>query len=645
MKLLNNFLTSGHVFSEDEYAYKTKISFLNVVILLTSLIVFVLTILQYHKHILVLINSLFIIVSLVSIYMMRKKKNFYILASYIFIFYAFSTITFLLIKYPNVYIRSSWLLVLITFSFFSIGEKGGVFVYFLSIFELVFLYSLSTIHVDAYSFYVIISFITLNTLIISQYEKREMAAKRRLREANDTLEEKVGQETKKLLEQKNAYRKLAYYDSLTSLPNRSFFQEQLKYALATSERNRTKVGVLFIDLDNFKEINDVLGHHVGDLVLKKIAKKLKSVIRKSDILSRLGGDEFTVIINDLKANSDAGIVAQNLRKAISEPFWVNEHEFFLSASIGISIYPDDSLSTEDLIKCADTAMYSAKHTGRNLTHYYQPKMTDSLLSRTVLETYIRRGIENDEFMVHYQPIINAENHLCVGLEALVRWQHPQKGLLSPGAFIPVAEKSSLIVPLGEKLLQHVVRDLIAWHAEGIDPQFIAVNLSVKQLSHPNLLSSISGIIQKVDFRNNWLEFEITESYTFQNYTKAIALLEQIRALGIHLAIDDFGTGYSSLSYLKKLPVHKLKIDRSFIMDVPGNKDDEALVRTIIAMGKSLGLQVVAEGIETKKQESFLSDLGCDLMQGYLFAKPMPEEAIKKYMKSLHKRRDNGSTVS
>jgi len=645
MKLLHNFLTSGHVFSDDEYTLKSKISFLNIVILLTGFIVLSLTILQHDKHILVLINSLFIIISLVSIYMMRKKKGFYALASYIFILYAFSTITFLLIKYPDVYIRSSWLLVLITFSFFSVGEKGGFIIYFLSMIELISLYSFSVIHVDAYSFYVIISFITLNTLIISQYEKREMVAKRRLYEVNNGLEEKVRQETKKLIEQKDAYRQLAYFDSLTSLPNRSFFQEQLKYALAQSQRNGTKTGVLFIDLDNFKEINDVLGHQMGDKVLKKIAIKLKNVLRKSDILSRLGGDEFTVIINDLKTNSDAGVIAQNLRKAISTPLLVNEHEFFMTASVGISIYPDDSLSAEDLIKCADTAMYSAKQAGSGLTHYYQPRMTDALLERTLLETYIRRGIENDEFVVYYQPIVNAQKHVCVGLEALVRWHHPQKGLLFPDAFIPVAEKSSLIVPLGERVLQQVVGDLIGWHAIGIDPKFISVNLSPKQLSHPGLLSMISQIVEKVDFRSNWLEFEITESYTFQNYDRAVALLEQIHDMGIKLSIDDFGIGYSSLSYLKKLPVHKLKIDRSFVMDVPGKKDDVALVRTIVAMGKSLGLQVVAEGVETKEQEAFLDDLGCDLMQGYLYAKPMPKEATEEYMKTLQKRRENGFPVS
>ncbi len=636
MSIIKNFLNSGYAFTDDEYILKTKISFLNMVILLSSIVVFVLTILQHSKHFLVLINSLFIVVSLVSTYMMRKNKDNYIIASYVFILYAFSTVTFLLVKYPDVYIRSSWLLVLITFSFFSIGGRGGFLVFILSIFELVVFQLNSIIHVDAYSFYVLISLMVLNTLIVSQYEKREIETKSRLHDAKDNLEEKVKQETLKLLEQKNAYRKLAYFDTLTSLPNRTFFQENLTHALAKAERNKTKVGIFFIDLDNFKEINDVLGHQFGDHVLKEIASKLKNSIRKSDILSRLGGDEFTVILNDLKKNSDAGFVAQNLSRTIADPIMVNEHEFFLTASIGISIYPDDSLNAADLIKCADTAMYSAKQAGKNLIHYYQPKMTDALLERTILETSIRRGIKDDEFVVYYQPIVSTQNHLCVGLEALVRWQHPEQGILSPDKFIPVAEASSLIIPLGEKVLQQVVNDLMYWHTIGIDPNFISVNLSVKQLSHPNLLSHIDHIIQKIDFRKDWLEFEITESYTFKNYEKAISVLEKIRERGIRLSIDDFGTGYSSLSYLKKLPVQKLKIDRSFIMDTPGEQDDEALVRTIIAMGKSLGMQVVAEGVESEDQKSFLSDLECDLMQGYLFAKPMPKDATEHYMVSLLK---------
>ena len=356
-------------------------------------------------------------------------------------------------------------------------------------------------------------------------------------------------------------------------------------------------------------------------------------MRQSDTLARLGGDEFTLLLEDLHDVSDVGNIAKNLIDVISETIYIVNHELYVSVSIGISMYPDDGTDMDALLKYADAAMYSAKKEGPNLSHFYKKEMTAKSLERLRLETSMRQALDNDEFVLHYQPVISSRENKLIGVEALVRWQHPQEGLLFPAHFIDVAESSSLIVPLGEKVLRKAAKQLELWHEKGFDPEFMSVNLSVKQLHHQSLIPLISDVLKSIRFRTSWLELEITESYTMQKPKEAIKLLKQIRRLGVKFSIDDFGTGYSSLAYLKKLPVNKLKIDRSFIKDIPRNKGDKALVSAIVSMSKSMHLDVVAEGVENKEQKDFLESIGCDKIQGYYFAKPMPANEIeKKYFK-------------
>jgi diguanylate cyclase (GGDEF)-like protein len=627
MGIVNNFLTSGHSFSEDEYELKTKFVLLNGMLLATFLAITVLTFLQWRTANVVSINFLYIIMSVTAFFFLRKDKKYLLLAFYVMLFISIVVLVVWLMVSPEVFIRSLWFLILLTFAFLIGGTKAGYSVSIVGIITIAIIYWDNEL--DVHILYLIIIFLVLLTLLIGIYEHREVVIKHQLSVLNDSLEERVREKTSSLLQQKNAYQELAYYDTLTKLPNRVHFFERLKHSIRKSKRNKVSLAVLFIDLDNFKSINDLHGHYFGDEVLKIIASRLKKHSRESDTLARLGGDEFTLILEDIKDVSMVGIVAQNLKQAVTVPINLQGHELHITVSIGISLYPKDSEDADELTKHADTAMYSAKKDGRNLFHFYKSSMTDALLNYLTMETYIRRGLENDEFIVYYQPQIDARTSKLVGLEALVRWKHPQRGIVPPSEFIPVAESSSLIIPLGERVLSCVVKDMQHWHGIGFDPGTVSVNLSVKQLSDKHLISRIKKALKTIDFRQKWLELEITESFTFQNPKQAIGLLKKIRSLGVLLAIDDFGTGFSSLSYLKKLPVTKLKIDQSFVKEIPRKAEDAILVRSILSMVENFKLDVIAEGVETKEQMDFLLQEGCNKMQGYFFGRPISADEIEK----------------
>jgi diguanylate cyclase (GGDEF)-like protein len=647
--LLENFLTSGHSFDDSEYELKSKFILLNGMIFVTFFSILALTIMLFLNNEMQFasMNAIYLFIGVSSINFLRSKKNNHNIVIFLIPLFSIHLVVTALIHYPNDQIRISWFLVIIIASFFLGGKKLGFIVSLVSITTIILLYIFTDLSLTKYTLILAIIIILLCTIVVTLYEKREAISKKRLSDINIGLELRVKDEIKKriliyeesnnelkksaekLKVQKNAYRELAYYDTLTGLPNRVLFYDRLKHSIDKSKRSSTKLAVLFLDLDNFKEINDSLGHHIGDEVLKVVSKRLEKKIRQSDSLARLGGDEFTLLLEDLKELSNIGDIAKVLIQTVSEPIQIQEHELYVTVSIGISLYPDDGTDTDALLKCADAAMYSAKKDGSNLSHFYKKEMTTESLERLELEISMRQALENDEFVVYYQPIFSSRENRLIGLEALVRWQHPQRGLLTPRYFIDVAESSAIIVQLGEVVLKKVALQLEAWYKKGFNPAFISVNLSVKQLRHQSLLPLISDILESTHFRQNWLELEITEGYTMQKPLEAIRLLKQIRRLGVSLSIDDFGTGYSSLSYLKKLPVNKLKIDRSFIKDVPKNREDKALIGAIVSMAKSMKLDVVAEGVETKEQRAFLEQIGCDKMQGYYFAKPMAVDEIEE----------------
>ena len=420
---------------------------------------------------------------------------------------------------------------------------------------------------------------------------------------------------------------LAYYDNLTGLPNRRLFADRLQQAMKDADRKERLVGVLYIDLDRFKNINDSLGHEAGDILLKEAAERLKGCVRANDTVSRMGGDEFTLVLPDMVHAHNAMNVAENIMESFSQPFHIDNISLFVTASIGITLYPLDDNDVDGLLKNADAAMYHAKDAGRNNFQFYSAEMTARAEERLQLENDLRQALAHNEFELYYQPQVNISDGNIVGMEALIRWHHPQHGLLAPDRFINVAEESGLIAPIGEWVLREACRQNQVLLASGLQPIRVAVNLSARQFRAPNLVETVNQALKDTGLDPALLELEITESMLMSDIERVTRMLEELSATGITISIDDFGTGYSSLSYLKRFPISALKIDRSFIRDIPDNQDDIAITQAVISMAKGLGIKTVAEGVETREQLDFLKLYKCDLMQGYYFSKPVAYNEI------------------
>jgi diguanylate cyclase (GGDEF)-like protein/PAS domain S-box-containing protein len=427
---------------------------------------------------------------------------------------------------------------------------------------------------------------------------------------------------------------LAHFDELTGLPNRSMFNQRLGHALARARRADEPLAILFIDLDRFKNINDTLGHEAGDRVLKEISQRLRGCLREVDTVSRLGGDEFVVLIEGSSRPADVAEVAQKILVAVARPVMIEAQEFHVTASIGISTSPGDSNDLQGLMKNADIAMYRAKEQGKNNFQFYSAQINVHTLERVALESDLRHALERNEFLLHFQPKVDIGSNRIVGMEALVRWQQPGKALIAPAEFIPLAEETGLIVPIGGWVMRAACLQNKAWQDQGLPKMRVAVNLSPRQFAHADLLQDVARVLSDTGLDAAWLEFEITESMVMRDPEHAVTLLRGLKDMGIHLSIDDFGTGYSSLSYLKRFPLDSLKIDRSFIQDLPGDGDDAGITQAIIAMAHSLRLAVIAEGVETGEQLQFLRVNGCNEMQGFLYSKPLAPEQFLRMLQGI-----------
>ena len=419
---------------------------------------------------------------------------------------------------------------------------------------------------------------------------------------------------------------LAHHDILTHLPNRALLMDRLQVLLASARRQNRLVGILFIDLDNFKTINDSLGHYAGDELLKRVAGRLQACLRGADMVGRLGGDEFVVVVTDLATAEDLAPVAEKIAEAISEPFSLEEQILSVSGSIGISVFPKDGETPDTLIRNADAAMYLAKDRGRSNFQFFMPSLNKSAFQALAMESGIRKAIKQVEFLLHYQPEVMAKTGVVSTVEALIRWKHPELGLLGPDQFISVAEHRGLIMPIGRWVINEAIRQGRVWADEGIKIP-IAINLSAIQFKQKDLVEDIAARLREHGVSGEMLELELTESLFMEDVNATSKTLHQLKDLGISLAVDDFGTGYSSLSYLKRYPIDKIKIDRSFIRDVPVDPDDVAITLAIISLATSLGLKVVAEGVETQTQLTFLEDNHCDYIQGYLVSQPLDPQAM------------------
>jgi len=443
-----------------------------------------------------------------------------------------------------------------------------------------------------------------------------------------------------ITEQKRAeeqIRHMAHYDALTELPNRMLLHDRIGQAIAQAQRNQEVLAVLFIDLDRFKTVNDSLGHAVGDRLLKTVAGRLESCTRGSDTIARIGGDEFVVLLGDLKEPEDAGHVAQKVLDALAEPLMIDGHELKVTPSVGICAYPHDGQDVETLMRNADTAMYYAKQMGRNNYQFFTQAMTEAAQQRLVIENDLRHAIERGEFLLHYQPQLDLRTGAIIGFEALVRWRHPQRGMVSPSEFIAAAEETGLIGPLGEWVLRQACIEACAWRDAGYPDLQVAVNCSAHQFQREGFVETVDLILRGTGLPASNLELEITESVIVQRSEEVIARFAELDAMGVRISIDDFGTGYSSLSYLKRFAIHQLKIDQSFVRDISSDPDDAAIVSAIIAISHSLGLKVVAEGVETPEQLAFLRSLGCDGAQGYYFSRPVPAEEFTRLLDSWNLR--------
>jgi diguanylate cyclase (GGDEF)-like protein/PAS domain S-box-containing protein len=425
----------------------------------------------------------------------------------------------------------------------------------------------------------------------------------------------------------------AHHDFLTGLPNRMLLSDRVNQVIALAQRHGKKVAVLFLDLDGFKHINDSLGHAVGDKLLQSIAKCLVDCVRGSDTVSRQGGDEFVVLLSEVEHSEDAAITARRMLQAVAEVHPVGQHDLHITTSIGLSVFPDDGLDAETLIKNADTAMYQAKENGRQSFQFFKPAMNVRAVERQSIEEALRTALERNELALHYQPKINLRTGAITGAEALIRWTHPARGPVSPGQFIPVAEDCGLILPIGNWVLREACRQATAWLEAGLPLASIAVNISAMEFRHETFLEGIFAALEDTRLNPKFLELELTESVLMKRAESAASVLQTLRASGVQLAIDDFGTGFSSLSYLRKFPIDALKIDQSFVRQISTAPDETTIVTAIISMGRSLNLRVIAEGVETQEELSFLQAHQCDEAQGYYFGRPVHPEQFAKLLET------------
>ena len=487
--------------------------------------------------------------------------------------------------------------------------------------------------VTAVVFAVFTTLFLLQFLVVRRAQRILEEQEGRIKTARDTLEIQVDARTEELRranrllkgeisERRQAESKLnylAYHDPLTGLANRRCFVERLEESLHESAQHGHQLAVLFIDLDQFKQVNDSLGHGVGDELLVAVAARLSEHVRLIDMLSRLGGDEFICLMESVRSKEEVSTLAREIIAAFEYPFGLGEHELFLSASIGISLFPGDAENMIDLMRNADSAMYRAKSIGRGQYHFYTPEMTRDAQERIRMENLLRRALDNGELSVNLQPQVDTQSGRLVGAEALLRWNSPELGQVMPSRFIPLAEDSGIIIPLGNWVLRETCRQVMQWRRSGFHLPQVSVNLSVKQLERPEFFDTLGDILDETGMDASCLKFELTESVVM-GVADACSLLQRLRDFGISLALDDFGTGYSSLSYLKLLPVQQLKIDQSFVMGIGQNTGDEAIIRTVMELATSLDFEVIAEGVETAEQADFLAALGCQQLQGYLHGK-------------------------
>lgn len=435
----------------------------------------------------------------------------------------------------------------------------------------------------------------------------------------------------KILQQQESLFHQANHDALTQLPNRNLLQDRLEHAMDKAKNSHSDFGLFLVDIDQFKKVNDSYGHDFGDDVLKQLALRLRRILQPEDTLARFGGDEFAILLESMSSENDATVFSQALLDAAKQPFEVKGSVFYLTASVGVSLYPKDASDKLALLKCADAAVYRAKDEGRDNFQFYTNDLTLKAFEHLAMQTNLRHALIGNEFKVYFQPQVNAKENRLIGMEALIRWNHPQLGIIAPNRFIPIAEESGMIIELDRMTMRNAMQQWVQWYQQGLEPGVLSLNLAVKNIQQSDFVEFVDQTLQAMQCRASWVELEVTESDIMQDLDLMQKRLHEIKSLGVKVSIDDFGTGHSSLAYLKRLPVSKLKIDQSFIRDLPDDEEDSVITKTVIAMAKSLGLEVIAEGVETPEQRDFLVFHDCDLIQGYLYSRPQVADDIEQWV--------------
>jgi diguanylate cyclase (GGDEF)-like protein/PAS domain S-box-containing protein len=462
--------------------------------------------------------------------------------------------------------------------------------------------------------------------VVRDHQQRPVRVTGTIHDVTDRLQTEA-----KLRENQTRLNYLAYHDALTGLPNRLLFLDRFQHAIAKGRRARKQVAILFLDLDQFKKVNDSLGHEIGDQLLRGVGERLKGCAREGDTLARLGGDEFVLLLEDLEQENAPSVVAKKVIAQLALTFQVGGFQLYATASIGISLFPDNGETVEELVKCADVAMYRAKERGRNNFQYYTPDMNARAQELLLLENGLRQALSRNELEIYYQPQLDMVTGRFFGTEALLRWNHPERGVLLPGDFLALAEETGLIMAMSEWVIHTACRQNKAWQDQGFQPLVVAVNITPRMFQQPELLRVVGQALDQSGLAARYLELEVTESMIMHNVEAAIETMEVLNHMGVGIAIDDFGTGYSSLSCLRRLPIQKLKIDRVFVSDITSNPNDAAIAASVIALAGSMNLGVIAEGVETQEQRSFLHDRGCRQGQGFLFSKPLPVTELEKHL--------------
>ncbi|QXM07152.1 EAL domain-containing protein [Crassaminicella indica] len=450
------------------------------------------------------------------------------------------------------------------------------------------------------------------------------------------MKENIRCREEELLKRREQIHYLAYYDSLTGLPNRVLFEEKLSIALEDAKLTQGKLALLYMDLDNFKKVNDTIGHTFGDLLLKNVGRLLKKYLGEKSTVTRLGGDEFVAVLPRVDDLQELVAIIENIIKSFQNPWILDDREFYITVSIGITLYPRDGKTPHILLKNADTAMYSAKNNGKNSYRFYTSDLNEKMLEKLEMENNLRHAVERNEFMVYYQPKVHMHTGRITGVEALIRWKHPTKGMIPPSRFIPIAEETKMIIPIGEWVLRNACRQIKSWEELGYPAMTVSVNLSVIQIQQPDFLEKIKSILKETGIKPSCLELEITENTIMKDFEFTNNILNALKKLGIRISLDDFGKGYSSLNYLKQLEIDVLKIDKAFVDDITENDHQQAIVKAVIDMAHSMNITVVAEGVETWEQFKFLKSLNCDKVQGYLFSKPLPVMEMEEMMREKKK---------